>query len=45
MALQSREEIVLIESLHLLTGERRRRRGGDEHVEVSVERDKEFSRA
>jgi len=36
MALQRREEIILIESLHLLSGEDRGGRGGDERVEVPV---------
>ena len=36
MALQSSEEIVLVEPLHLLRRARRRRGGGDKRIEVSV---------
>ena len=36
MALQSREKIILVESLHLLSGEDCGCGGGDERVEVSV---------
>lgn len=45
MALQRRKEIVLVKSLHLLGGERRRGRSGNECVEVSVQRDEESGRA
>jgi hypothetical protein len=36
MALQRREKIILVESLHLLSGERGGGGSGDEPVEVSV---------
>ena len=44
MALQSHEKIILVEFLHLPSGEHQRRGGGDECVEVSVQRDEEFCR-
>ena len=44
MALQCYEEIIFVKSLHSLSGKHRRRGGGDERVEVSVEWDEKFGR-
>ena len=45
MALEGNEEIVLVKSLHLQRGVHRGRGGGDERVEVSVQRDEKLSGA
>ena len=45
MAFKCREEIILVESFQLLSGEHRRGGSGNKRIEVSVQWDKEFSRA